>query len=239
MRRLGDLIDQIDLHGQNKELVDELVALSTKYGILTPYTSFLADERVQLHARVDNADRARLRLNALNSVDGQAGVSQRSFKQDLMAADRASSAIALAPMLARNESIGRATTRGAGGGQMAGKGMGGMMGGGLPRQRAMAKSTLVVRVQGPGEAGQSPEGKVRQIGAKTFYWKNGRWVDSTIQPDEDAKAKSVTQLTEEYFELARTQKAEYNQYLSQSEPVSVKLDGKVYHVEPATQTPAP
>ena len=46
VRRLGDLIDQIDLHGQNKELVDELVALSTKYGILTPYTSFLADERV-------------------------------------------------------------------------------------------------------------------------------------------------------------------------------------------------
>ena len=25
-------------HGQNKELVDELVSLSTKYGILTPYT---------------------------------------------------------------------------------------------------------------------------------------------------------------------------------------------------------
>ena len=45
VRRVGDLIDQIDLHGQNKELVDELVALSTKYGILTPYTSFLADER--------------------------------------------------------------------------------------------------------------------------------------------------------------------------------------------------
>ena len=43
-RRVGDLIDQIDLHGQNKELVDELVALSTRYGILTPYTSFLADE---------------------------------------------------------------------------------------------------------------------------------------------------------------------------------------------------
>ena len=51
VRRLGDLIDQIDLHGQNKELVDELLALSTKYGILTPYTSFLADERVQLHAQ--------------------------------------------------------------------------------------------------------------------------------------------------------------------------------------------
>ena len=38
MRRVGYLIDQIDLNGQNKELIDELVSLSTKYGILTPYT---------------------------------------------------------------------------------------------------------------------------------------------------------------------------------------------------------
>ena len=89
------------------------------------------------------------------------------------------------------------------------------------------------RAQAPDQTGQSLEGKVRQIGAKTFYWKNNRWVDSTVQPDEDAKATLVTQLTDEYFQLARTQKAEYNQYFSQSEPLTVKLDGKVYHVEPA------
>ena len=58
MRRVGYLIDQIDLHGQNKELIDELVSLSTRYGILTPYTSFLADERVPLHAAMQNAARA-------------------------------------------------------------------------------------------------------------------------------------------------------------------------------------
>ena len=53
-RRVGYLIDQIDMSGQNRELVDELVSLSTRYGILTPYTSFLADERVPLHAAVQN-----------------------------------------------------------------------------------------------------------------------------------------------------------------------------------------
>jgi hypothetical protein len=82
------------------------------------------------------------------------------------------------------------------------------------------------------------EGKVRQIGSKTFYWKNQRWVDSSVTPDEDAKATVVTQLTDAYFQLARTQKAEYNQYLSQTEPVTVKLDGKVYHVDPAPPEPA-
>ena len=43
----------------------------------------------------------------------------------------------------------------------------------------------------------------------------------------------IVQFSDDYFQLARTQKAEYNQYLSQTEPVTVKLDGKVYHIDPA------
>ena len=49
VRRVGFLLDQIQLHGKSKEVIDELVRLSTKYGIMTPYTSFLADERTALH----------------------------------------------------------------------------------------------------------------------------------------------------------------------------------------------
>ena len=43
----------------------------------------------------------------------------------------------------------------------------------------------------------------------------------------------VVQFTDAYFQLARSQKAEYNQYFSQDEPVTVKLDGQVYHIDPA------
>ena len=87
-RRVGYLIDQIDLSGQNKELIDELVSLSTQYGILTPYTSFLADERVPLHAAMQNATgpanprRAAIRQRRL-------GVAQRDLKQFYMQADKA------------------------------------------------------------------------------------------------------------------------------------------------------
>jgi len=49
-RKIGYLLTQIRLHGQNKELVDEIVALSLRYGIMTPYTSFLVDERHKLFA---------------------------------------------------------------------------------------------------------------------------------------------------------------------------------------------
>ena len=36
MRRIGEIIDEMDLKGKNDELVKELVGLSTKHGILTP-----------------------------------------------------------------------------------------------------------------------------------------------------------------------------------------------------------
>lgn len=43
-RKVGFLLDQIRLHGEEEELVDEIVALSRRYGIITPYTSFLIVE---------------------------------------------------------------------------------------------------------------------------------------------------------------------------------------------------
>jgi Ca-activated chloride channel family protein len=44
-RRIGDLLNTIRLNGENKELVDSVVRLSVRYGIITPYTSFLIDEQ--------------------------------------------------------------------------------------------------------------------------------------------------------------------------------------------------
>ena len=43
-RRVGWLIGQIRSNGENKELRDEIVDLGTRYGIVTPYTSYLATE---------------------------------------------------------------------------------------------------------------------------------------------------------------------------------------------------
>jgi Ca-activated chloride channel family protein len=40
-RKVGYLLDQIRLNGEKKELVDEVTLLAKKYGIATPYTSYL------------------------------------------------------------------------------------------------------------------------------------------------------------------------------------------------------
>jgi Ca-activated chloride channel family protein len=43
-RRVGWLVEQIRSNGENKELRDEIVQLGTRFGIVTPYTSYLATD---------------------------------------------------------------------------------------------------------------------------------------------------------------------------------------------------
>ena len=44
-RRIGYLMGEIRLNGERDELVEEIIRLSTEYGIMTPYTSYLVVER--------------------------------------------------------------------------------------------------------------------------------------------------------------------------------------------------
>jgi Ca-activated chloride channel family protein len=59
-RRIGYLLEEIRLQGENKELVDEVKKLALKYGIVTPYTSFLVTdkERMTLDAAAPEAQKA-------------------------------------------------------------------------------------------------------------------------------------------------------------------------------------
>ncbi|MGQ9502604.1 MAG: VIT domain-containing protein [Anaerolineae bacterium] len=46
-RKIGYLLNEIRLHGESQELVQQIVNLSIRYGIITPYTSFLVEEPVR------------------------------------------------------------------------------------------------------------------------------------------------------------------------------------------------
>jgi Ca-activated chloride channel family protein len=212
MRRIGFIIDQIDLHGQNKELTDELVALSTKHGILTPYTSFLADERVPLHMRADNARRAHEQLLRLGETDGLSGTAQREGKAVFQRA---------ATIADNEEARSRIAAKAAGAGLGASPrlrgGMGGM--GGALYKDAQGQDAIAFTV--------------RNVAGKTFFRKENRWVDSEIKPDDEANAEVIEQFSDRFFELARSQTAEQNQYFTFDESITVNLNGKVYRVEPA------
>jgi Ca-activated chloride channel family protein len=74
VRRIGFLLDQIQLNGRSTEVVDELVRLSKKYGIITPYTSFLADERTDLSNPVMLTKQANMSaFDLISNVSGAAG----------------------------------------------------------------------------------------------------------------------------------------------------------------------
>jgi Ca-activated chloride channel family protein len=57
-RRVGWLMEQIRTNGEQKELRDEIVDLGTRYGIVTPYTSYLAVESNMAEQVTVTADQA-------------------------------------------------------------------------------------------------------------------------------------------------------------------------------------
>jgi Ca-activated chloride channel homolog len=79
-RKIGYLIDQIDLHGRNQELITSLTDLSKRYGILTPYTSFLAREDVNINDTQITIQQTTQQLRMLDEVSGVTAVNQRASK---------------------------------------------------------------------------------------------------------------------------------------------------------------
>lgn len=51
-RKVGYLLDQIRLKGENRELVDEVIHLAKRHGIATPYTSYLVVPDAPPHAPI-------------------------------------------------------------------------------------------------------------------------------------------------------------------------------------------
>jgi len=75
-RKIGYLLDQIRLHGESKELMDEVVRLSKEHGIATPYTSYLVledDEAYRRHGIMRGRGLAKLRQAGVVQERARAG----------------------------------------------------------------------------------------------------------------------------------------------------------------------
>lgn len=82
-RRIGYLLDNIRQNGEKSELKEEVISLSKQYGIITPYTSFLALEPEQRAAFEDGRRRdiplpasapAMANRQAMDATSGQGSV---------------------------------------------------------------------------------------------------------------------------------------------------------------------
>ncbi len=74
-RKIGFLMDEVRLHGENPELIADIVALSEEYGIITPYTSYLVREERDLSRWDQDRDRRHSRAadQLRSSIKGESG----------------------------------------------------------------------------------------------------------------------------------------------------------------------
>jgi len=77
-RRVGWLLDQIRLNGETKEVKDEVVELGTRYGLVTPYTSYLATDGT-LANTTDTAQMMRIAPSARTVMAEKSGAGAVQF----------------------------------------------------------------------------------------------------------------------------------------------------------------
>jgi Ca-activated chloride channel family protein len=200
VRRIGEIIDKIDLEGSNDELLDELVMLSRRHGVLTPYTSFLADENGAIRDEAKSRLSAATALNVLATEEaGQAGFARRQNK---------------------------AAFQNAGGGS----GGRGDAGGAdpLPSQKVDADGGVVFQDAVTNRAVKVKT--LRQVGDKSFFLEEGRWVDSSASKEQIKTALDLTRYSPRYFELAAKQGAVVGRILALPGTVIVVIDGQAYQL---------
>ncbi|MEO8397404.1 MAG: hypothetical protein ABI700_30690, partial [Chloroflexota bacterium] len=150
---IGDLLNSIRLNGENQELIDSVVKLSVRFGIITPYTSFLITENDILSQ--SGRDEAAQNFGEVARQLSQ----QESGTAAVNAADAAgglAAANAPAPMVVAQPT------------QTANGTLSATLGGGE------------VALQEEQQAQVNP---IQAVGDKTFILQNGVWTDTTFAPD--------------------------------------------------------
>jgi Ca-activated chloride channel family protein len=216
-RRVGYLLDQIRLHGENPELRDEVAELARKYAIVTPYTAYLIleDETrrdvptsmrslqsfYQDHALQDAARQSWSEFKAERTGDSGvasavAGLALRSANTPAAASAEASDAFARRYGLA-----GRVSTPGA------------------PQPQAYAPQSRLV----------SASQEARFVAGKTFFQTEKAWLDSEIQKAKDAKRVRLQFGTQDYFDFVGKH-PQAQPWLALGQNVQFLLQGVIYEV---------
>ncbi len=148
IRKVGFLLDEIRLNGEKPELKDEIVALGKKYGIVTPYTSYLVVEDTPMPVAQQRPPPAPWRERAEDEAPRGAG---SGFAEAKKARPSAEPAVAASP-----PAKALSTSDGADAIAMS------------RHVRKMKEEEAAARVDEP----------VRVASGRTFIYRAGGWVDS-------------------------------------------------------------
>lgn len=227
MRRIGYLTEVAKANGDNREVVDEIVALSKKHGIISAYTSFLATDpnegrpmaQAGMPVRASRMHAGRMNAAAESSALASAGGGGRGPALERATWFRAPrQAMVSAPMAMPAPSAGasaedfRSADKGVVPEPMMAKKA--EFSTSFARQlasapysgaRAVAREKEVNKLK-TREIVQEREGKsagVKWIEGKTFYLKDGFWTDSAMLEGTRPKEEVIEFGSAKYFELVR------------------------------------
>ncbi len=89
-RKIGSLLNQVRLQGPDEETVAQIVQLSIRYGIVTPYTSYLVTEPMALGANAQEGIASQAfdeMLAAPMEVTGEKAVGRAEAESDIRSAE--------------------------------------------------------------------------------------------------------------------------------------------------------
>jgi len=226
-RRVGFLLDEIRLRGENKELKDEVTELARQYSIVTPYTAYLIveDERQR---NVPEARRTLLRLEQDREAGRQAHWYYESFRLKKDGDEGVNSArqslslkLADAPTGALRDG-GEAAKRTVSGPAHPG-GFRGVIAGApvatVPATPAMLATERVIEY-----AQQN-----RFVAGKSFFQNGNAWLDAEVQKAASLPREKVAFGSAGYFDLLR-RVPQAAQWLSVGRNVQFVWGGIVYEV---------
>jgi Ca-activated chloride channel family protein len=219
VRRIGFLLDEIRLNGENKELKDEITELSRKYGIVTPYTAFLIMED---ESRRDVAlDKRLFRFSKEDEALARRDLG--AYYDDLTRSKSGMSAVAGARSyqslkLAESPSIALEA------------GMADAMRAAKPSARSV-QERIISAPQTPDGASPnvSTTGRIRYAAGKTFYFSSGKWMDADIQKSENLQPIKIKFLSDDYFALV-SKRPIVAKWLGLGVNIEFVLDNKIYEI---------
>ena len=203
-RRVGWLMEQVRTNGEAQELRDEIVDLGTRYGIVTPYTSYLALEDGMATNETIQVTPGRREARALPRVGRDArGASGGAGGAVTMSAPQEAAQARTGELAVKQSRRARAQQE---------------------ALRADDDAEEVTRAEG-----ESRRAAVRKVGDKTFYLRDGVWTDAEFKPEARLPETTLAFGGEEYFALVRRE-PELARFLALGERVVVVYKGRVYRV---------
>jgi Ca-activated chloride channel family protein len=210
-RRVGWLMEQIRANGEQKELRDEIVDLGTRYGIVTPYTSYLALESEQATVTSDQITGGFRRDRAGRGTVGVVGGGNRQA-MDVNAPPPPVPMATPIPMSAPQQSATMSAPKVSGAGA-------------VRESKSVSKLKDAERAESEGRSAA-----VRNVAGKTFYLREGDvWTDAEFKPEAKLEETSVAFGTDAYFDLLKRE-PKLADFFALGERVVVVFKGRVYRV---------